>query len=311
MNDVDGETTLEDRLPRWALAVGPIVILGAVLAVLYFTSPFGNVETMADAGTLEVLWMLTIIGAIAGIVPVAIGMLWFPFIRALDTRYLHAFLALSAGVLTFIAFEMTEEVFENSAEAESMTLALGLAAVGFVGTFVVMYAISEWRKQKAASSGKSGLQVAYLVAIALGLHSIGEGLGVGVAFVQGDATLVTLLVLGYIMHNVMEGPTVVAAVARDRETPPLRHFALMGVIAGSPVIFGGWIGSLANSPLLAAVFFAIAVGAIVQVLIEMTGLIRFDANAVLTRLNTATFVVGVALMFLLEDVIVEGWIIPG
>ena len=300
-----------DSLPRWVLAIGPIVILGAVLGVLYLTSPFGDVESMAEASTLEVLWILTIIGAIAGIVPVAIGMLWFPFIRALDSRYLHAFLALAAGVLVFIAFEMTEEVFEHSAEAENTALALGLATLGLVGTFAVMYVVSEWRERKTASSEKSGLQIAYLVAIALGLHSIGEGLGIGVAFVLEDATLVTLLVLGYIMHNVMEGPTIVAAVARDRETPPLRHFAAMGLIAGGPVIIGGWIGSLANSNLLAAVFFAIAVGAILQVLIEMAQLIRFDAEAVMTRLNAATFLIGVGLMFLLEDVIVEGWVLPG
>ncbi len=120
--------------------------------------------------------------------------------------------------------------------------------------------------------------------------------------------------LAFIMHNVMEGPTVVAAVARDRETPPLRHFAAMGVIAGGPVILGGWIGSFAQSDLLAALFFAIAIGAILQVLIEVADLIRFDAEAVLTRINAATFVVGFALMFILEDVltelVLEGWLFP-
>lgn len=300
-----------EALPRWVLAVGPLVILGVVLGVLYTTSPFGAVESMGEASTLEILWMLTIIGAIAGIVPVAIGMLWFPFISALDHRYLHAFLALAAGVLVFIAFEMTEEAFEHSAEADHTVLALSLAGLGFLGTFAVMYAVAEWRHRKTSTREKSGLQIAYLVAVALGLHSIGEGLGIGVAFVQGETTLLTLLVLGYIMHNVMEGPTIVAAVARDRATPPLRHFAAMGVIAGAPVIVGGWLGSLANSSLLAAVFFAIAVGAILQVLIEMAQLIRFDAEALMTRLNVATFIIGVGLMFLLEDVIVEGWILPG
>ena len=309
-----------DRLPRWVLAVGPIVILGTVLAVLFLTSPFGNVDAMAEAGTLEVLWMLTIIGAIAGIVPVVIGMLWFPFIRSLNPRYLHAFLALSAGVLAFIAFEMSEEIVDHGAEmnpvtvggfeASNMAVAAAVALVGIGGTFLVMYVVSQWRQRKVSSSEKSGLQIAYLVALALGLHSIGEGLGIGVAFIDGDATLVTLLVLGFVLHNVMEGPTVVAAVARDRATPPLRHFAAMGLIAGGPVILGGWIGSLATSSLLAVLFYAIAVGAILQVLIEIADLIRFDAQALVTRLNATTFVIGVGLMFLLEDVIVEGWLLP-
>lgn len=300
-----------DALPRWALAAGPLVVLGIVLGVLYATSPFGIVEPTSDAGTLEVLWMLTIVGAIAGVVPVAIGMLWFPFVRALDSRYLHAFLALSAGVLAFMAVEMTGEVLENGAESGAPALAFGLSGLGILGTFAVTYGVSERRQRTAASGGKSGLRIAYLVAVALGLHSVGEGLGVGVAFVRGDGALVTLLVLGFVMHNVMEGPTVVAAVARDRTTPPLRHFAAMGLLAGGPVILGGWIGSLAGSSLLAATFYAVAVGAIVQVLVEMAQLVRFDAGAVVTRLNAATFVVGIALMFLLEDVVVEGWLLSG
>ncbi|WP_252701168.1 ZIP family metal transporter [Natronosalvus vescus] len=291
-------------LPQWVLAIGPVVILAAVFSVLYLTSPFGNIDQMADAGTAEILWMLLIIGLIAGIVPVAIGMLWFPFIKGLDPRYLHGFLALAAGVLAFIALEMTEEIVDHAGAVENGSLAIGAAFVGVVGTFVVMYLASQWRQRTAIDGEKSGLHIAYLVALALGLHSIGEGLGIGVAFVNGDAGLVTLFVLAFIMHNVMEGPTVVAAVAKDRATPPLYHFAAMGVIAGGPVVLGGWIGSLANSDLLAVLFYAIAVGAIIQVLIEVAELIRFDAT-VLTRLNVSTFVGGFIIMFVLEDVLTE------
>ncbi|RQG99952.1 ZIP family metal transporter [Natrarchaeobius oligotrophus] len=301
-------------LPRSVLALGPVVILLSIFGLLYLTSPFGDLASVDEASTLEILWMLTVIGALAGVVPVAIGMLWFPFIRDLDPRYLHAFLALAAGVLVFIAIEMTEDIADYAGAAENTSAAVVLAVVGVAGTFAVMYVASEWRGRKMASTEKSGLEIAYLVALALGLHSIGEGLGIGVAYVQGDATLVMLLVLAFVLHNVMEGPTVVAAVARDRETPPLYHFAAMGLIAGGPVILGGWIGSFAQSDLLAVFFFAIAVGAILQVLIEVAELIRFDAEAVLTRINAAAFANGFVLMFLLEDVLgdllLEGWLVP-
>lgn len=303
-----------DDLPRWLLAVGPVAVLTVVFALLYVTSPFGDLASVDSASTIEIIWMVTIIGAIAGLVPVAIGMLWFPFIRDLDPRYLHAFMALAAGVLVFIAFEMVGEMVEYSAAVDSTLVSGTVAVVGVGGTFAVMYVASTWRQHKMASHGKSGLHIAYLVAIALGLHSIGEGLGIGVAYVQGDATLVMLLVLAFVMHNVMEGPTIVAAVARETETPPLRHFAAMGVIAGAPVILGGWVGSFANTPLLAMLFYAVAVGAIAQVLLEVAELIRFDAEAVLSRTNTATFVSGFVLMFFLEDVLVdlvlEGWLVP-
>ncbi|AFZ71444.1 ZIP family metal transporter [Natronobacterium gregoryi] len=308
-----GDRAIYD-LPRWMLAVGPVVVLTAVFGLLYFTSPFGDLSGVDEASTLEIIWMLTVIGSIAGIIPVVIGMLWFPFIRELEPRYLHAFMALAAGVLAFIALEMTEDVFEHAGAAESTSLALALGAGGVTATFAVMYLASRWRQRKMADVEKSGLEIAYLVALALGLHSIGEGLGIGVAYVQGDASLVMLLVLAFVMHNVMEGPTVVAAVARDRETPPLRHFAAMGIIAGGPVILGGWIGSFAQSDVLAALFFGIAIGAILQVLIEVADLIRFDAEAVATPTNTFTFFVGFVLMFLLEDVLtevlLEGWLVP-
>ncbi len=311
-------------LPRWLLAIGPIAILSAVFVTMYVTSPFGNVAELAQASTLEILWMLTLIGLLAGIVPVAIGMLWFPFIRGLDHRLLHAFLALAGGVLAFIAVEMTEEIFENAAAVdtsvplagrslEGAILAWPVALLGILGTFAVMYVISRWRQRTMVAADRSGLEIAYLVALALGLHSIGEGLGIGVAFIRGDGTLVTLLVLAFILHNVMEGPTIVAAVAKDRATPPLRHFAAMGIIAGGPVILGGWIGSFGEAPLLAVLFFAIAVGAILQVLLEVADLIRFDAR-VLTRHNASAFVLGFVLMFVLEDVLtevlLEGWLVP-
>lgn len=305
------ELPIHDRVPRWFLAIAPLGVLAVVVGLLVVTSPFGDIESMTGASTADILRMLTIVGFLAGVVPVAIGMLWFPFIRALDYRLVHGFLALSAGVLAFIAFEMIGEVLGYGAELESASLASVAAIGGVAATFGIMYALSKWRQRTAAGTEKSGLHVAYLIAVALGLHSIGEGLAIGTAFVLGRGELVTLLVIGFVMHNIMEGPTVVAAVARDRTSPPLRHFAIMGALAGGPVILGGWLGSLADSALLAMVFYAIAIGAILQVLVELAELIRFDAETIVTRLNATTFVVGVALMFLLEDVVVEGWVLPG
>ncbi|NKE35594.1 metal cation transporter [Natronococcus sp. JC468] len=308
---MDDGLPIHERVPHWFLAIAPLGVLAFVVGLLVVTSPFGDIESMAGASTADILRMLTIVGFLAGVVPVAVGMLWFPFIRALDYRLVHGFLALSAGVLAFIAFEMIGEVLDYGAELERASLASVAAIGGVAATFGIMYALSKWRQRTAAGTEKSGLHVAYLIAVALGLHSIGEGLAIGTAFVLGRGELVTLLVIGFVMHNIMEGPTVVAAVARDRTSPPLHHFAIMGVLAGGPVILGGWLGSLADSALLAMVFYAIAIGAILQVLVELADLIRFDADAIVTRLNATTFVVGVALMFLLEDVVVEGWVLPG
>ncbi|XVH31264.1 ZIP family metal transporter [Haloferacaceae archaeon DSL9] len=293
-------------LPRWILAIGPLVVLLGALGTLFLTSPFGDAAALADAGTAEILWTLAVIGFFAGVAPVAIGMLWFPFLKSLDDRWIHAVLALSAGILTFVGVEMAAELSAFVAAVPSAYVGEAVALVALVGTFALMHAVSVWRHRTVDDSRETGLQVAYLVAIALGLHSIGEGLAIGSAFVLGENVLLSLLVIGFLLHNVTEGPTVVSAVARNEDTPPLRHFAAFGLIAGGPVIIGGWIGTFLVSPLVAAAFFAVALGAIIQVIFEVTQLIRVDAGRLVTTTNTATFAIGIALMFVLEDLIVDG-----
>lgn len=142
----------------------------------------------------------------------------------------------------------------------------------------------------------------------LGLHSLGEGVAIGGAFMLGEVSLVMLLVLGFLIHNVTEGPTIVAAAARDSRRPKLRHFAALGLIAGGPVVLGGWIGVVAYSPLVAAALLAIGIGAIIQVVWEVVGLIRFDAPRVITRGNTLGFFVGFLVMLLLEEVFLDGYL---
>ncbi|MDL5362085.1 ZIP family metal transporter [Halalkalicoccus sp. NIPERK01] len=293
--------------PRWLLAVGPVVVLACAVGTLFLASPFGDRAAIADASSLEVFWSLSVIGFFAGVLPVVIGMLWFPYIRTLDGHLVHGVLALSAGILTFVGVEIVAELFGFVASVETAYLGEAVALVAFLGTFLAMYAVGVWRRRTVAAGGSGdGLHVAYLVAVALGLHSLGEGLAIGSAFALGQDGLLTLLVIGFLLHNVTEGPTIIAAVARDAEAPPIRHFALMGTLAGGTVIVGGWVGSLLVSPIVATVFFAVALGAIAQVILEVAQLVREDAGRVLTRLNAATFALGVGLMFLLEDVIVGG-----
>lgn len=297
-----------DELPGWILAFGPFfVIAGLVLLGLgaYATFDFG---WLAVDGTANVLLALTGIGFIAGILPVLVGMLWFPYFRRLDAHWVHAVLAFSAGLLAFIAVEMATEAAGYAAETATPALGGSLALTGGVATVAAMELLSRWRKQRTAAAGGDGLTVAYLVAIGLGLHSIGEGLAIGTAFVAGDVALVVLFAVGFILHNVTEGPAVVAAVARERTSPPLRHFGMLGLLAGGGVIIGGWIGSFAYSPLVATIFFAVAAGAIVQVTWEMFDLVRTDAESVLDRRIVAAFVVGVVVLFILEDVIAEGYL---
>lgn len=295
--------------PNWVLAVGPFLVIGLLIAITFATLQYLEFDWLSMTGTINVLIVLTAIGFVAGILPVLVGMLWFPFFRTLDVTWVHVVLAFSAGILAFIAIEMADEAIGYALEVPTPYLGEAIALLAAAVTVGVMELISRWRRRKTDAARGEGLRVAYLIAIGLGLHSVGEGLAIGSAYVLGDVGLVVLLTLGFIIHNVTEGPAVVGAIARERVTPPIKHFAVLGILAGGGVILGGWIGSFVASPLVAAICFAVAFGAILQVLWELLAMVRGDAERLFERRLVAGFAVGFLLLFFLEEIVVDAWLL--
>jgi zinc transporter ZupT len=249
---------------------------------------------------------LALVGLFVGVIPVALGMLWFPFLQSMSDRWLHAVLAFSAGVLAFLAIDAGFEALELAEAVPGSLEGTALVALGAVGTFLLVEAISDWQTSKARADGgrrTQGLRVAYLVAIGIGLHNLAEGLAIGGAFALGRVSLGAFLVVGFMLHNVTEGPAVVAPVAGG-ERPALRHFALLGLIAGAPVILGGWLGSLSLSPVVGALFLAVGVGAILQVDYEILGMVRDAGGRPGSAANLAAFLVGLVLMYATDLLVV-------
>lgn len=241
----------------------------------------------------DVLGTLAIVGLFVGVIPVALGMLWFPFMQQLSDRWLHAVLLFSAGVLAFLAFDAGFEALEVAEEVPGAFEGQLLVVVGVIGAMLLVQSVGAW--QSGRTDGVSPLGLAYLIALSIGLHNLAEGLAIGSSFALGRVSLGAFLVIGFMIHNVTEGPAVVAPVARG-DRPSLWHFAAIGVLAGAPVILGGWIGGLAFSPTLGALFLAIGVGAILQVEWELASMVRRSG-----RLGTATnllgFLLGLVVMY--------------
>ncbi|GAB6862059.1 ZIP family metal transporter [Haloplanus litoreus] len=248
--------------------------------------------------TTDLLLTMVLVGLFVGVIPVALGMLWFPFLQTMSDRWLHAILAFSAGILVFLAIDAGFEAFELGERVPGAFEGPALVALGILGSLLAVQSVSAWREGRAADGdtrASSGLWVAYLVALGIGLHNLAEGLAIGSSFALGRVSLGAFLVVGFMLHNVTEGPAVVTPVARG-ERPPLRHFAAMGILAGAPVILGGWLGSLAYSPTLGALFLAVGVGAILQVVWELRGMIGRGGESS-TALNLVTFLVGLVVMY--------------
>ena len=252
--------------------------------------------------TGDVLWTLALIGLLVGVIPVALGMLWFPFMQGLSERWLHAILLFAAGVLAFLAFDAGFEAFEVAEEVPGAFEGSLLVVLGILGALLLVQAISSWGSgggDGEEATGPTPLGLAYLVALGIGLHNLAEGLAIGSAFALGRAALGAFLVVGFMVHNVTEGPAVVAPLTEEERRPSIGHFLALGALAGAPVIVGGWIGSFAFSPTLGAFFLAIGVGAILQVDWEIASMVR-RRGRLATPTNLLALLAGLVVMYVTD-----------
>ena len=108
-----------------------------------------------------------------------------------------------------------------------------------------------------------------LVAVGIGLHNLGEGLAIGSSFALNEVALGSFLIVGFMVHNITEGLGIAAPIAEGKGRPSLGKLAALVLIAGAPAILGAWIGGFITNDLLGVLFFSIAVGAALQVVVEV------------------------------------------
>jgi zinc transporter ZupT len=225
----------------------------------------------ATGGTF---WSFTLIGIYVGIIPIYLGILWFPALRRLGRRWMVFLLAATIGLLIFLGIDTIAEALEQVEGVPGPFQGMGLIGIGAVATFLLLDAISQRQVAAGKSQANQRLRLAYMIAVGIGIHNLGEGLAIGAAFNLGEIALGSFLVVGFIIQNITEGLGIIAPVLRDR--PGLRNLIFLGLIGGVPAVLGMWLGGFAPSPTLAVFFLAIGAGAIFQVAYEVGKLIRQD-----------------------------------
>jgi zinc transporter, ZIP family len=206
-----------------------------------------------------------LIGLVVGVIPVALGLLWLPSLRRADAHWLAAFMALTAGLLSFLAIEALFEAFELQAALPTALGGPGLVLLGVAVAALGMTFLSG-RLSRGRSSA-TGLLLALLVAIGIGVHNLGEGLAIGTSFAVGELQLGTFLVIGFMVHNVTEGLGIATPAAEERVS--VATLAGLALVAGGPAVLGAWIGGYTSSDVLSVLFFALAAGAALQVVVEV------------------------------------------
>jgi ZIP family zinc transporter len=321
VNDAYASFTTSDgeeigRLGSTTLKVSYPWIEGEAYEIFVLTASGGTIDAAIPVATetpeadLSFFGLMALLGIYVGVIPVSLGMLWLPFVRRIDRRWIGALIAFTVGLLALLAIDAGLEGLEIAAEAPSAFGGSALVFAGALVAYLVLAGIDSYlsgRRDRAraatgasASAAKGGLYMALLVSIGIGLHNLGEGLAIGSSYATGALALGAFLVVGFAIHNTTEGLAIVAPLREgDGSSGRVRlsHLAAFGLIAGAPAVLGAWIGAAAFNPSLAALLFGVGVGAIVQVIVQIAPAMRDGAGRLLNPLSVAGMLAGIALLY--------------
>jgi ZIP family zinc transporter len=297
----------EERIGRLAGSTVKIRypwIEGEAYEVLLVTSTGATISHAIDVavetpdGNVSFFALMALLGIYVGVIPIALGMLWLPWVRRVSANGLRFLMALTVGLLGFLAVDAALEGLDLGAQGPQAFGGTGLVILGAAFAYLGLMAVDAHlreRRERARDAGASGAQLALLIAVGIGLHNLGEGLAIGSAYATGALALGAFLVIGFAIHNTTEGLAIVAALGREQ--PPVRRLVVLGLIAGAPAVLGAWIGASAFHPSLAAFLFGLGVGAIVQVIQQLAPTLRDAAGRAIQPLTFGGIVAGAVLMY--------------
>jgi zinc transporter, ZIP family len=254
------------------------------------------VETpQADAGFFG---LMALLGTYVGVIPVALGMLFMPFLRGLRERWLQVIMAFTVGLLAFLALDGYLEGLEVSENGVGAFGGTELLFLGAAFAYLALTALDRHLSGEEDRAGRRGGQrLSLMVATGIGLHNLGEGLAIGSAYALGALALGAFLVIGFAIHNTTEGLAIVAPMAKG-DRPPLGRLVALGLIAGVPAILGAVVGASAYNPELSTFLLGVGVGAIVQVIVQLVPSIRDRAGRALHPASVGGVVAGIAALYL-------------
>ena len=219
---------------------------------------------MASIGQLATL------GLIAG-VTIFFGLILARW-RRMPPSFQPLFALVAAGVLVFLTIEVGYHAFE----AVETPFRLGKLAAGVLSLAVLLagllcglVALGVWedRRTKRKASAATGIELATMTAIGIGVHNLGEGLAIGQSYAAGAITLGASLVAGFALHNATEGFGIVGGLRGERIG--WARIGLLGLIGGGPTVLGAVVGGFWTSALLVTFCYALAAGSLLYVIREL------------------------------------------
>ena len=234
--------------------------------------------------------LMVLLGSYVGILPVLLGMLFLPEVRRVSAQTVRVLLALTVGLLAFLAADAAIEAIGLAGQTGAAFGGVALVVLGAGLAFMALTSLDRFVR-----GSRDGQRLALMIAIGIGLHNLGEGLAIGSAYAIGALAIGGSLVIGFAIHNTTEGLAVVVPLA-GRPVSVLRLLGL-GLLAGAPAVAGTLIGSTVVNTELSAFLLGIGVGAIVQVIVQITPSLRDRASGQIDPVTYGGLAAGALMMY--------------
>jgi zinc transporter, ZIP family len=252
------------------MSTAQTLLLGALAGVTIFVGlPMGRVQRVSAAA--KAFMAATATGILIFLFWDVVSEAIDPVESALQAKNWDRFSAVAAIALGgFIVGLMSLVYYDTWMKARQRKAMLGPGAAS----------VAEFRTQKPGLSAAQWLAV--FIATGIGLHNFSEGLAIGQSAAQDLKSLAFVLVIGFALHNATEGFGIVGPLSGEAELPSWRFLGLMGLIGGAPTFVGTVIGHSWTSENLSILFFTLAAGSILYVVIELLNVCRTFGSKPLT-----------------------------
>lgn len=233
------------------------------------------------------------VGVAVGIVPLIIG-----FAPSFLMKGKASWAPFSAGLaLGFLMLFFTDLIDDSGGLGLSLGLNLTATQVALASLFFLGFAvffIASSTKHIDYSGGVGSITIAYLIALGMGLHAMGEGMIIGnnlanQVTIEDFSTIIQGL--SFAIHKFLEGFTIAVFFG---QSPRVRTATVCTVLAGLPFLIGIPLGAFTYPAILANFLFAGGAGAAVFMMTQLPKLFQLARDRYRIVLG---FLVGFVLVY--------------
>ncbi len=255
-----------------------------------------------------------VLGFIAGIT-VLFGVIFMILVgRRLSPKGVGFLNAFAGGVLAYLALEAGAEaadIVEGFIAWETigeLIIAFVVTSIALIGTWLFLVYVE--RGLKGYTGASSEKLMASIVAVALGLHNVGEGFAIAASLLAGLVGSAIVFTIGFAVHNFTEGFAIAGPFfLKPRGKPEIEKSLLMLLVilalaAGLPVIPGAMVYySGITADIILATLYTIASASLVYALLHVNLAALAKLGGVTSPLFWTALFAGIAVTYTAETLV--------